>query len=124
MVHRQGFSSHLLNAKVLCYNVTTMMIPEHEYKLEQAGFEPAGPDTWGKLVGEATAFVEVSNEHALAWLYLPAAEKILGPKLRIAGEPDRTVPEALFQLQSLIAQEDACGDVVRAEVDQATVEQQ
>lgn len=99
---------------VVCYNVHIMNIDHYEFILQTAGFEPAGPDVWGKLAGEATAFVEVTASETSAWLYAPDIEQVLGPKLRIAGEPDRAVPEALFQLQALAAQEEACGDVARA----------
>jgi hypothetical protein len=90
-----------------------MNIDHYEYVLERAGFEAAGPDVWGKAVGEVTAFVEVSTESVLAWVYDPAAERILGAKLRIEGSPDRAVPEALFQLEGLLSQDESLGDVSR-----------
>jgi len=85
-----------------------------EYLLEQAGFEAAGPDVWGKPVGDLTAFIEVSPEQAVAWIWHPQDEVCVGPKMTIKGEPDATAPEALFQLQALLAEEYEMGDVPRA----------
>lgn len=85
-----------------------------EFILEQAGFDIAGPDIWGKAIGELTAFIEVSAEQSLAWLWNPEAEVFVGPKLVIRGEPEAAVRNALFQLQALLAEDDDNQDVPRS----------
>ena len=85
----------------------------NDYLLQQAGFELVGPDTWGKVVGEATAFLVVYQNYVSAWAWLPDAEKYLGPKLHIDGTPEAAVPEALFQLQGLLGEESATGALPR-----------
>lgn len=85
-----------------------------EYLLEQAGFEAAGPDVWGKVVGDLTAFIEVSATHTTAWMWHPQDEVCVGPKMTINGDADAAAPEALFQLQALLSEEYETGAVPRA----------
>jgi len=89
------------------------MTPQHEYQLEQAGFELAGPDIWAKIVGEGTAFIELTASGATAWVWLSEAETYLGPKLSIAGPHLDVVPAALHQLQALLAEEDCTESLPR-----------
>lgn len=112
----------IFNVRLLCYNVITMKIDHYEYALERAGFEAASPDVWGKVVGTVTAFIEIGPDASLAWVYDPTAECILGAKLRIEGLPDQAVPEALFQLEGLLSQEEFAGDVLRVAPEDAPVE--
>jgi hypothetical protein len=112
----------VFKCRKVCYNVIIMNIDHYEYALECAGFEAAGPDVWGKAIGEVTAFVEVGAVSTLAWVYDPAAERILGAKLRIESTPDRAVPEALFQLEGLLSQEESLGDVSRVAPEAAAEE--
>lgn len=112
----------VLNVAGICYNVIIMNIDHYEFVLDRAGFEAAGPEVWGKAVGEMTAFIETGPDSSLAWVYDPKAERILGAKLRVQGAPDRAVPEALFQLEGLLSQEDFSGDVVRVKPEAAQEE--
>ena len=95
-----------------CYNVF-IMTPQHEYQLEQAGFELAGPDIWAKMVGEGTTFIELTASGATAWIWLSEAETYLGPKLDIAGPYCDVIPAALHQLQALLAEEDCTASLPR-----------
>ena len=97
----------------ICYNASIMKTAT-EYLLEQAGFEAAGPDVWGKAVGDLTAFIEVTQSHAIAWMWHPQEEVCVGPKITISGEPDAAATEALFQLQALLAEEYEIGGLARA----------
>jgi hypothetical protein len=97
----------------ICYNASIMKTAT-EYLLEQAGFEAAGPDVWGKAVGDLTAFIEVTPNHAIAWIWHPQDEVCVGPKMTISGEPDAAATEALFQLQALLAEDYEIGGVPRA----------
>jgi len=99
-----------------------MNIETYEYALECAGFEAAGPDVWGKAIGDVTAFVEIGAASTLAWVYDPVAERILGTKLRIESTPDRAVAEALFQLEGLLSQEESSADVSRVAPEAASEE--
>jgi hypothetical protein len=85
-----------------------------EYLLEQAGFEAAGPDVWGKVVGDLTAFIEVSSNQVAAWMWHPQDEVCVGPKMTIGGEPEAAATEALFQIQALLAEDYEIGGVPRA----------
>jgi hypothetical protein len=96
-----------------CYNAH-IMTTAFEYLLQKSGFEPAGPDLWGKVVGEATAFVDIGATETTAWAWLPETEVYLGPKLVLQGVPDDTVPAALSQLALLLTEEDLVGSVTRA----------
>lgn len=99
-----------------------MKITEYEYTLQKAGFEVAGPDVWGKITGEATALIEVSEAETLAWLYLPGESRIMGPKICIQGSPAKAVSEAIFQLNGLLAQQESSGDVAHVELNEVSVE--
>lgn len=87
----------------------------YQSELLETGFAQAGPDVWGKVLGEATVFVEINSGHALAWVWLPDANQYLGPRIRIEGPPERSVSEALFQLQGILQEEEATGTVFRGE---------
>lgn len=71
-------------------------------KLRAAGFESIFDETWGRVVGEATAFLQIGELGTLAWLYAPDREAFIGPRLHLDGIAAEAVPEALRQLDELM----------------------
>lgn len=82
-----------------------MKTTHHEFSLEKAGFEIAGPDVWGKVLGGVTAFIEMDDAHATAWLWDAENEQHAGPVLRFEGSPVDTVDMAIAHLEALLSEE-------------------
>lgn len=77
--------------------------------LRQAGYSPTLSDTWGRVVGSATAFLEVGVDGCLAWLYSPEKEAFIGPRLHVPGLPEEAATEALRQLMMVLGSHETGG---------------
>lgn len=77
--------------------------------LRNAGYSHTPADTWGRVVGGATAFLEVGTEGCLAWLYSPEKEAFIGPRLHVAGLPEEAATEALRQLMLVLGSHETGG---------------
>ena len=71
-------------------------------RLSTLGFESIFDEVWGRVVGEATAFLQVGELGTLAWLYAPEKDAFIGPRLHLGGVAEDAVPEALRQLDELM----------------------
>lgn len=72
-------------------------------QLLEQGYEATPMDTWGRLCGPGTAFIEVYDGNTLAWVYMVDADAFLGDRLDISGPPAAAVPEAIRQLNLVLA---------------------
>lgn len=79
------------------------------HALLDAGYQPTLSDTWGRIVGDSTAFLEVGTEGSLAWLYCPQKEAFVGPRLHAQGAPAVAVAHVLRQLADVLASHELSG---------------
>ena len=92
-----------MNAPDIGRTLTPSQLPASLTKrLTSLGFESIFDETWGRVVGEATAFLQVGELGTLAWLYAPEKEAFIGPRLHVDGVAADAVPHALEQLDELM----------------------
>lgn len=94
-----------------------------ERRLEAAGFSQAGPDTWGKVSGDLTLFLEtglidVNSEGKVSpamqgWLFDSKTESFAGPRVELVGDPNTCVGEALRHFEGLL-HEDTSASLLRS----------
>lgn len=85
------------------------MSAELTHALHTAGFFPTPSETWGRVMGEVTAFLDIGAEGTLAWLFNPEQLAFVGPRLHVAGAPDTAAPEAVRQLMLVLQSHEVSG---------------
>lgn len=73
-----------------------------KHDLRTKGYGLALGDTWGKIVDDGTAYLEIGADATLAWVYMPEQDGFLGSRLHVAGIPEVAVPEAMRQLDIVL----------------------